>query len=474
MREKTEGIQNTLGIPGRWFVDEKADGMQGFPILFIHGIHSSSDTWIRGRDIQEFTREYGHQAAFIDLYPDGDMWKNGRLLEKALHDIYRFFKRKVVVVGHSKGGIDIQTALVHFGAAPFVERVITLSSPHHGSELADLAFSKWAGWLTDGLKSRNEAVFSLQTGYMKSFRSSTDGLDSAKAVPFYTFGGTGWGGMNSELFWGGLYLSRYGQNDGAVLVKSSRLPYGREVAVEDWSHLTIKEGMEIFPYITDLLSEKVQEVPFVSSSVSGSDEGNSVLHRGGQFTGIGTETFLVEDGVEEISIDWISDQQDTIYELVSPDGRVYKKFTHTEDATGFFPGAYHHSIILSHPISGRWEITGHTQHNEHYMLTILFHKRFHIKAHHPSEDGSSSLGALNIQEKLVNKTYTIHHIPINGGIQKRTTVTTTGDLSSLPLAEFEEGIHNITIDIEGETQSGSKFERTLIYSVYVDGKGNIL
>ncbi|MGF3105293.1 esterase/lipase family protein [Rossellomorea sp. DUT-2] len=473
MHEKMDGIQSSSGIPGRWFVDEMADGSEGYPVLFIHGIHASSDTWIRENDLQEFTRKYGHQAVFIDLHPDEDMWKNGQLLEGNLHEIYDHFKRKVVVVGHSKGGIDIQTALVHYGAGPYVERVITLSSPHHGSELADLAYSKWAGWLTNALKSKNNAVFSLQTGYMKSFRSETDELELAKATPIYTFGGTGWGGVNSELFWGGLYLSRFGQSDGAVLVTSSRLPYGKEVRVQDWSHTTIKEGGEIFPYLKDLLTEEVQEVSYAAVSELAKEGETSVLHRGGAFMGVGVEKFSVEEEVEKISVDWISDQQGTIYELTSPDGQVYKQFMMTEDATGFFPGAYHHSMIISKPLLGQWEMRAHNSQSEKYMLTILFQKGVSKEWNQLAEDGESLMGSWNVHDKPVKKTYTIYHIPTKSGNKNQTTLITTENLSSLPLAEFEEGVHNITIDIEGETQEGNEFQRTIIQTVYVDGKGNV-
>ncbi|MGD6959573.1 esterase/lipase family protein [Rossellomorea aquimaris] len=473
MHEKMDGTQKASGIPGRWFVDEAADGPEGYPILFIHGIHASSDTWIRENDLQEFTRKNGHQAVFIDLHPDEDMWKNGQLLVGKLREIYDYFKRKVVVVGHSKGGIDVQTALVHYGARPYIERVITLSSPHHGSELADLAYSKWAGWLSDALRSKNNAVFSLQTGYMKSFRTQTDELELAKATPFYTFGGTGWGGVNSELFWGGLYLSRFGQSDGAVLVTSSRLPYGDEVRVQDWSHTTIKEGGEIFPYLKELLTEEVQELSYAAVSEIAKDGEKSVLHRGGGFVGVGVEKFSVEEEVEKISVDWISDQQVTIYELISPNGQVYKQFMLTEDATGFLPGAYHHSIIISKPLLGEWEMRAYNSQSETYLLTILFKKGISKGEKQLAWDGEHLMVSWNLYDKPVKKTYTIHHIPTKSGTKNQTTLITTEDLSSLPLAEFEEGIHNITIDIEGETQEGNKFQRTIIQTVYVDGKGKI-
>ena len=54
-------------------------------------------------------------------------------------------------MAHSKGGIDTQTALVEYGAN-FVEMLLHLL--HHGSNLADLSYSWWAGWLASILGQR--------------------------------------------------------------------------------------------------------------------------------------------------------------------------------------------------------------------------------------------------------------------------------------------------------------------------------
>lgn len=461
MQEK-QVRQLETGKPGNWFVDEEAVNTNGFPILFIHGIHTSSETWFSGNDMLPITRGAGYQSVFIDLHPDKDMWRNGELLAAKLREMHEYFNEKIVVVSHSKGGIDIQSALVHYGASSYIERVITLSSPHHGSELADLAFSKWAGWLTDALKSKTPAVFSLQTGYMKGFRAETDGREMAGCVPFYTFGGTGWGGFNSELFWGGLYLSRFGQSDGAVLVKSSRLPYANEVAVEDWTHTTIKIGSKIYPYLKNLYTEKVASVPYAEVNEMPPAGETSVLHRGGEYEGVIRERFSVEEGVESITVDWISDRRDTMYELVGPDGGVFKQWSLSEDATGYFPGAYHHSILLSRPVSGQWEVKARSTQREHYMVSILFYKI----------GMSDAAGSLAVGDPTVRKTYTIHHIPMKSG-KKTSTLITSEELSSLPLADFEEGIHNITTDLEGKTMQGQDFQRTMVQTIYVDGKGNI-
>ena len=54
--------------------------------------------------------------------------KNGKLLAEKLKEIYDVFGRKLIVIGHSKGGVDTQSALVYHNAHPYVEKVITLGS----------------------------------------------------------------------------------------------------------------------------------------------------------------------------------------------------------------------------------------------------------------------------------------------------------------------------------------------------------
>ncbi|WP_064092923.1 esterase/lipase family protein [Rossellomorea aquimaris] len=465
MNEKFFKPANEEVTPGEWFTGEVEGDVtpNSYPILFVHGINTSSKTWLLDNNMDDKANEHGFETAFIELYPDEDMWKNGLLLAEKLKEIYDYFQEKIVIVAHSKGGVDIQAALVHFGATPYVLRVITLSTPHNGSELADLAFSKWASWLSEGLNIKSNAVSSLQTGYMKAFRQLTDEHKDAKEVPFYTFGGTEWGAMNSELFWGGLYLSRFGQSDGAVTVRSSRLLYGNEVMVGDWSHKTIKEGTTVFSYIKDLVMEEVKETASAYTESLLQESETSVLHRGGSYLGKGVERFPVDERVKELSIDWISNRNDTALTLKSPHHTIYKSFITTKDATGFFPNAYHHSILISDPPEGEWSLHFENSGNENYLLTILF-----------KQDISNELVSL-WKGEVVSAAFS----------SKKTYSKKITIISSLPSGEqkiieaaeipsqLNEGIHNITIDISGTTKDGNKFERTQVKSIYVDGNGDM-
>lgn len=88
----------------------------------------------------------GYRTAFVQLYDAAGNGSarpedNGKLLAQMLAQISAYFGQKVNIVAHSKGGPDTQAALVEYGAYPYVNKVVTLSSPHYGSDLANLAYS---------------------------------------------------------------------------------------------------------------------------------------------------------------------------------------------------------------------------------------------------------------------------------------------------------------------------------------------
>lgn len=253
---KAGGFKGGGGNPGYWFAGDPVEHPDPAkpPIVFVHGLNGSSSAWFDENDMAEQAWKNGYDAAFIDLHPDKDMQDNGAMLAAKLREIYQYFGRKVILVSYSKGGIDSQSALIHHNAYHYVERVITLGTPHHGSQLADLAYSNWAGWLADILGQKNDAVYSLQTGFMKSFRDQTDNHPNRLKTKYFTLAGNKIGGFGSVLFFGGVYLNMFGENDGAVTEKNARLPYATNLDTGKWDHFSIIKGNLTFPVFMPLLT----------------------------------------------------------------------------------------------------------------------------------------------------------------------------------------------------------------------------
>ncbi|MGI8313757.1 esterase/lipase family protein [Halobacillus mangrovi] len=464
------------GTPGRWYAGATPDSVSApkFPILFVHGFNRSSETWYENNDMYRTAYENGYETAFIDLHPDKNMWDNGALLAEKLKEMYEYFGEKVVVVAHSKGGIDTQTALVHYGAIPYIERMITMATPYHGAQLADLAYSSWAGWLAGILGGKNDATSSLQTGYMSYFRSRTDNQPSVYETPIYTMAGTKWGRFGSSLYWGGLYLRAFGSNDGAVTVKSSRIEYAPEIKVGDWNHSTIKQGSATFHEFESYLREDIpsfaQAQAANEKSIEPEEMEASHYVSGGEYTGTTEEKIHVEKGVQVLTIHWSSDQAATNLTLVSPDQTTYTSFATEQDETTYFQGAYHHSLIIENPKAGKWTLQANSAQKEHYLLNTSFESPLNqlISTSLSEEDMKVNIN----DEKLNLSTNMTIEFYKNGKLEQGTVKASKKHEDTFKLPNLGEGIYNMTIDIHG-TYDKEPFQRTMIKSVYVDDQGQL-
>ncbi|WP_281975788.1 esterase/lipase family protein [Halobacillus litoralis] len=481
VRTKMMGRYSKLGTPGKWYLGAApANPQPGVaPLVFIHGINSSSYTWWEDNDMYEMARENGYETAFIDVSPVKDMWDNGLLLATIIPDLYEHFGERLTVIAHSKGGIDTQAALLHYGALPYVHEIITLSSPHHGSQLANLAYSSWASWLADIIGSKNDATFSLQTGYMSYYRSQTDSLPTIDHVPTFTLGGTGWGAFGTSLFWGGLYLRSFGANDGVVTVESSRLPYATEIRVDDWNHYEIKRGSSTFPYLQDYLSEGGR-IPITQAANVASHSPQAYhpsYHQGGVYRGSIVEVFEVEEEVKEVIVDWVSNQPDPLLNLFHPDGSKDYQMITTADSE-IFEGAYHHTFTLVSPEKGSWKLQS-TSPYERYLLSVAYESPINEELEVIVDADLNLLfqtkGSYLIWNNQRKLTADIRLAFIRKGERQSKTNSWKNINQTIftKIPKYGEGIYNITIDVHGKTVNNDAFNRTIILSVYVDRDGNI-
>lgn len=468
------GKDDPSGIPGKWYIGTSptAEDPAKHPVLFVHGLNSSSNTWWNNNNMYDTAYANGYETAFIDLYPTKNMWDNGALLAQKVRDMYNHFGEKVVVVAHSKGGIDTQSAIVHNGASPYIARVITLSTPHYGSQLADLAYSGGAGWLASIIGSQNDATYSLQTGYMSYYRSQTDNRPERHNVPFYTFGGTSWGGFGGSLYWGGLYLSSHGQNDGAVTVTSSRLPYARELRVGNWDHGTIKTGTSTFNLFKSYLNEQVFAASLNTASVASIPEEDdlqaSTYVVGGERVSEKAESLLVEEGVTELALDWISNRGDSELTLISPSGKQTKPFQLTSDETEIFEGAYHYTTTLTLPENGEWKIQSKGANKEAYLVNAQYSSELNEQL---TVDLSNKKVKVNTKgSKLKYKTNVYANYYQDGKVKQRKVQLKENQDGTFAIPSLGSGVYNLTIDIEGK-YNGDNFKRSLVKSIYVDEVG---
>ena len=304
----------------------------------------------------------GYRTAFVGFAAEKqkpmDMWHNGRILAWQLADICAYFHiPAVTLVAHSKGGVDAQTAAVYYGAAEYIRALYTLSSPHWGSELADLAYSSVGFSLGERMGVHSDGCYVMQTGYMRAFREKTDTV--GRAVPLFTFGGRGSGPAFSRVWAGGQILSHWGENDGVVTVRSAHHPFGEHLATLDFDHIQMQAGQFVWPHVRTALEGRQTvgqpaAVP-VSASVRGDAAAGLVLRGGGLADGV-QETFAVDSTAAVLQVCLMTAGDDGFtdrFSLTAPDGMVVPfREAHTEDAAQML------CAKIRKPSPGRWTLHG--------------------------------------------------------------------------------------------------------------------
>lgn len=489
-----EGASGTTGkggndndeIPGEWYAGETPENLRtDAPVLlFVPGLNNIAQIFWEDNDMYETAYEAGYQTAFVQLHDAGgesaDMWDNGELLAEKINEISEHFDGKpLTLVAYSKGGVDSQTALTYYGAWEHVENVITLSSPHHGSQLADLASSFWAGWLADLIGMQGEGTYAMETGFMENFRTEIESEPLAYHNDYFTLGGTDWGSMFSSTWFGGTYLSSYGDNDGVVTSASSNLPGGQELAIGEWNHGTIRTGQtfDVFQsYIDGNHSKNAQFRTDKANQAEQPDANSNQWIHGGSLSAGDKEklTIPVEENVEQLSLDMMT-AAPAVIKVTDPDGKETEFHEPSSKISeGIFQGAFNNQLTLEEPIAGDWQIELLSNEQSGYLLVADYDADAKIKQKHPVAKNKELTYQLTadpakIQTDSLHATYRIIE-SANPANVKELSVKGTDVSSQALVLDKKDTVYNITVDVEGITKSGKPFKRTIVDSVYLDDK----
>jgi triacylglycerol lipase len=349
-------------------------------LVYIHGWSAGSDTWTVGNDMPKRASQAGYRTAFVDLYSDRSMWDNGTLLAQELRQIMAHYgTTTVTLVAHSKGGVDAQTCAVYNGMAPHISQIITLGTPHHGTPLADLAWSSWAGWLAGLIGQKNEGNRVLQTGYMAWYRGQTDGRPESRSVPMATAAGTKAGPFFSMYYWGGLAIG--GTSDGVVPLSSTHNPNERKHLFDrSWNHGELPRGVNTWAYLQaqiPVFSLAMQApVQFMDDEspalpTTEPDQPLDRIYRGGQ-TSSGLANFEVPVDPGQPLVHFILQTSETPLwaRAVSPSGRVRMLRAHGKQ--GPLAGAKSLIITLPAPEPGLWRVSFMAQEEDAYFFMAQF------------------------------------------------------------------------------------------------------
>lgn len=490
---------------GDWYVGAtppNADPSK--PVLvFVHGKGGSASGWWGqtmyhgANDMYTYAYNHGYRTAFVDLHPEGTMWDNGQLLSSLLNQITAYFGvSKVVIVAHSKGGVDANAAAAHYGAAPKISRVITLGTPHWGTPLADLAYSSWASWLAELLGQRTEATYVMQTGYMEYFRSVTDGLDPG--VAYRTVSGYKCGPVFTALWLGCMYIS--GEDDGVVPVWSTQKPGGVHLQNGYWDHDEIRMGSRVWNTIAPQLTLSGQTVspegsPGIpdrllvspdgpaaspdglpaspggrSVSAQVSAPGDLILRGGKAGADPGSDVFPLERGVKTATFHVLASHADVKASLAAPDGSLHPVTFSTQVADGeVFAGAWLGTLEVEAPAAGEWRLVTSGPEGAAYLMVAALEGGVTAvldRGSQLSAPGTARNLGLRVQGAEVAESRMSVTLSGRDGVLGNAAGAADGrggHTAAVPVPE-EPGVYTVTVTVTGKLSDGSAFERTVVSS----------
>ena len=108
--------------------------------IFAHDRQSIIDFWGR---IPDVLRSNGVQVFFGNTDAWGSFDSNAEILKSTIDRILSETEsEKVNIIAHSKGGLDSRYLIWKYDYGDKVASLSTISTPHHGAELADILFNR--------------------------------------------------------------------------------------------------------------------------------------------------------------------------------------------------------------------------------------------------------------------------------------------------------------------------------------------
>lgn len=252
------------GQEGNIFYGWTAQGAGNAPVIvFIHGLRgTASDWWAQGEgqaidnDMFSFAFRARFRTAFVSLSPDNSrndesIEDNAAVLTTAIPKIAdRFGVEQVYAVAHSKGGLDLQSAMLDPAVRSRIKALFTVSTPNQGSALADWAFGDGAA-AADLLDLLTPGIGALQTANVQALRAQIDPILEAEQIPVFTVAGRSPRGPLTGITGLLLQILDPGPSDGFVTVASAQLPrtYATEMGEMSANHFVIDRGGIIWPKI---------------------------------------------------------------------------------------------------------------------------------------------------------------------------------------------------------------------------------
>lgn len=332
--------------PNLFYGATPPNGSAGPVVVLVHGLSANYEDWIESKNcpttvptcsgknnsMYDSLYQAGFRVALMSLSLDNSnnnasIQTNAAVLETVFPKILANFNvSQVHFVAHSKGGLDLQDALVNPQWLGIAKEVILLATPNQGDALADWCFSP-AGTICGAgyLNLNGPGLQALEIANVLQLRSQWDPIFINAQVPFYTLSGdtfqcTKSSGSCSTALTGPILQSITGGappkghapvNDGLVTHPESLLPttYAMELGVVHTNHYGMALGIYSFPFILGRVMQLENDQPGFAKIATGGfgNQHNTwawtmAWFKGQLYVGTGREVYCVTSATSAVQL----------------------------------------------------------------------------------------------------------------------------------------------------------------------------
>jgi len=236
-------------------------------LVFVPGLGGVASDWYTNNAMYAYAYQWGYRTAFItpnatNTSASETMQSDGSVLASVIPRVASYYKvSQMYFIGHSKGGLDLQQAILDGNILPYVKAVFTVATPNQGTELADWAFESANQAIVKEISQKynldldSSAVTDMEVANMTTFRAAADPVFTQLLnKPFYYFSGDGYADSAVTFVTGSLLhklvpgTDQNSQNDGLVTVGESLLSpeYSNQLGVIATDHFEMNQGDKSF------------------------------------------------------------------------------------------------------------------------------------------------------------------------------------------------------------------------------------
>ncbi|MBK6340763.1 MAG: T9SS type A sorting domain-containing protein [Bacteroidetes bacterium] len=169
-------------------------------LIFVHGWFDNGFGWFfMGNSMYEKAYSNGYRTAFTNQSQTNSFEKNGQIIADMVRKVSNHYgqSKDIIIVAHSKGGLDVDYAMIKYGVDSLVKGVVALSVPYYGVPLTDWTSSFLEPILNKipifGAYLKDRGTRQMQTANMiHRVRPMIDNNPNNHPEKYYTFGGWGY------------------------------------------------------------------------------------------------------------------------------------------------------------------------------------------------------------------------------------------------------------------------------------------